>query len=239
MNVSIAMTTYNGEKYVQAQLDSILKQLNKNDEVIICDDGSTDYTIKILENYARKNKMIKLHYNKNLGVVRNFEYAISKCKNDIIFLSDQDDLWDIDKVNKIKIMFNDMNELLILHNAINFHDNCDKNDEILITKMEHGLVRNIVKSSYWGCCMAFKKDLINDILPFPVGVIAHDQWIGIVAESKKTSKFIDEPLILHRKHKENVTKNLIINKKISFRINLMISYIKYKMMNFKFKCNKV
>jgi len=92
--ISVALCTYNGELYLREQLESILKQTFPPDEIIICDDGSTDTTIKILEEFRRKSFIpVKVYYNKeNLGVSKNFEKAISLCSGDIIFLSDQDDV---------------------------------------------------------------------------------------------------------------------------------------------------
>lgn len=226
MNISVAMTTFNGEKYLHSQLNSILIQLGNDDEVIICDDGSTDETIKIIENYISEDNRISLFKNKRKGVVLNFEDAISKCNNELIFLSDQDDIWNREKVNVIKAAFRHGNETLILHNAIDFYENTNE-ENILIHKMKHGLIRNIIKSCYWGCCMAFKKELVKDILPFPQDLVAHDQWIGIIAESKKESKFVNESLIKHRRHDKNVTKRLPFNKKISFRFNLSKCYLKF------------
>ncbi len=98
--VSIAMTTYNGEKYLSAQLDSILNQTYKNLEIIICDDCSTDDTRQILTNYSKKDSRIKLFFNdKNLGYSKNFQKAISLCTGNFISLSDQDDIWIPEKIS--------------------------------------------------------------------------------------------------------------------------------------------
>lgn len=94
------MTTYNGEKYISVQLDSILKQLSENDEVIISDDSSTDRTVDVIKNF--KDKRIKLYEDNHFhSPIFNFENALEKASGDIIFLSDQDDVW-LD--NKVKIM---------------------------------------------------------------------------------------------------------------------------------------
>ena len=228
MKISVAMATYNGEKHLLDQINSIVKQLGPDDEIIICDDGSVDNTIKIIENLMYKEKRISLFENKHKGVVKNFEDAIRRCKNDIILLSDQDDIWETVKVTQIKNYFENTDKSLVLHNAIIFfEDQLDSNKE-LISNMHHGTYSNIYKSSYWGCCMAFKQELRKYILPFPDNLIAHDQWIGLIAESRKESEFINAKLIKHRIHKDNVSNKLSLNKKIHFRLNLLIRYLKYK-----------
>jgi len=224
MNVSVAMTTYNGEKYLDKQLDSILNQLGVDDELIISDDGSLDKTISIIEDYMINDKRIKLYKNNHKNVVLNFESAISKCKNDLIFLSDQDDIWCDNKVNTVKKHLDKSDYLLVLHNAKKINGFNDVLDEYLIKNMKHGIMRNLFLSSYWGCCMAFKKELVNDILPFPKNLVAHDQYIGIIAESKRKSKFISENLILHRVHERNVSKRLSLINKVKFRVNLLKCY---------------
>ena len=100
--ISVAMATYNGEKFIREQLDSILAQTITDWELIVCDDVSTDSTIAILEEYANKDGRIQIHKNKvNLGFKRNFEKAISLCSGDYIALCDQDDIWKHDKVEKM------------------------------------------------------------------------------------------------------------------------------------------
>ncbi|MGV2939586.1 glycosyltransferase [Mesobacillus sp. LC4] len=228
MNISVAMATYNGEKFILDQVNSIIKQLNSNDEIIICDDGSVDNTVKIIEDLMRTEKRIKLFRNQHKGVVKNFEDAIRQCNNEIIFLSDQDDIWEEPKVRIIRNIFEHSDKLLILHNAIDFSEEQSNLKKELIPDMYHGVYRNIYKSCYWGCCMAFKRELVNYILPFPENLVSHDQWIGIIAESSQDSEFVNEPLIKHRRHSSNVTKNLSLNKKIQFRLNLLLRYLKYK-----------
>lgn len=227
MNVSVAMTTYNGEKFLQAQLDSIYMQINEDDEIIICDDGSTDRTLNILQENLEKDSRIKLYRNSGKGAVSNFEDAISKCGNDLIFLCDHDDIWHPNKVAHVKSAFEKTNKLLVLHNGADFYENNDKEEGILIPSMKHGIINNLMVSCYWGCCMAFKRELVKDILPFPPGLVAHDQWIGLIAELKKESFFLEESLISHRRHRNNVTKKQDLWGKIIFRIKMTHHIIQY------------
>ena len=101
MKTSVALCTYNGEKFLKEQLDSILNQTVKVDEIVVCDDGSTDATVSILNSYKEAFPSIfRVYQNeKNLRSVKNFEKAISLCENEIIFLCDQDDVWKPEKVS--------------------------------------------------------------------------------------------------------------------------------------------
>ena len=227
MNVSIAMTSFNGEAYIEEQLESILVQLSDQDEIIICDDGSVDSTLEIIDKYREREPRIKLYENGGFGVVRNFESALQKCNNEIIFFSDQDDIWYPNKVYEVKKAFENSEIALVLHNATTFCEGKAK-EEILITSMKHGILKNIIKSCYWGCCMAFRREFLQTFYPFPEGVIAYDQWIGLLAESKRVSRFVDEPLLKHRKHRKNVTKPLHLKDKILFRINIASRYLKWR-----------
>lgn len=224
MNVSIAMTTYNGDKYLAMQLDSIIPQLENNDEIIICDDGSADNTLDIIRGYINHDNRIKLFENTRKGAVRNFEDAISKCGNDLIFLCDQDDIWNKNKIETVKEAFRESNASLILHNATNFRDGNVGRNESLIPIMKHGLIPNLLNSCYWGCCMVFRKELLAYCLPFPDKLIAHDQWIGLIAESKKTSKFITQSLIQHRIHDNNVTHIQSLPNMFKFRYSMARCY---------------
>lgn len=227
MNISVAMATYNGQRYLREQLNTIIQQLEHDDEIIICDDGSIDNTINIIEEYMLQDSRIRLFKNKRKGVVLNFQDAISKCSKEIIMLCDQDDIWEKNKVKVIKDTFSKYKENLVLHNAKNFYDNSKSNlNDDLIPNMRHGVINNLLKSSYWGCCMAFRRELLKHALPFPKNVIAHDQWIGLVAESRKEARFINEYLIKHRVHDSNVTKKLAFKDKLMFRYNLLSSLIK-------------
>ena len=109
MKISVCLATYNGEKYIKEQLDSILPQLSANDEIIISDDNSTDDTINIIR--SLNDERIKIYVNKTKGIVKNFENALNNASGDIIFLSDQDDVWKNDKVKKILSAFSSDNSL--------------------------------------------------------------------------------------------------------------------------------
>jgi len=225
---SIVMATYNGEKYIAEQIDSILNNMSLNDELIISDDGSTDKTIEIIKKYQKKDNRIILVQGPKKGVKMNFQNAIMKATGDNIFLSDQDDVWFDNKVNKVSKYLNDYD--VVTHNALIVDKNLKDNDEKYFEyrKSGKGILKNIYKNTYIGCCMAFKADLKDKILPIPNDIEMHDQWIGIIGEKYGESIFIDDCLIKYRRHDNNVSKmsHYPFKKMIKNRINFIKNYIK-------------
>lgn len=208
LRVSVAMATYNGEKYLKEQLDSILENLKSNDEIIISDDGSTDKTLKILEQYESEDSRIKVYKNSKLGVKKNFEKAIEHSNGKYIFLADQDDVWAIDKVDKVLKAFKENDCSLVIHDAIVVNENLKKiNDSFFsLRNSRSGILKNIYKNSYIGCCIAFKSTMKKYILPIPNNIEMHDQWIGILNDKYGKSIFLKDKLIKYRRHTANVSK---------------------------------
>lgn len=224
MNVSVAMTSYNGEKYIKEQILSIVSQFDADDELIISDDGSTDGTVALVKSLSRDYPQIKLIDGPHKGVFLNFEHAIMNCGNEIIFLSDQDDLWIDGKVRTIKELFigkPDVN--LIMHRAYRMIDD-DKTDQMMVPYRK-GFWKNLVKSCYWGCCMAMRADYIKQYVPFHVDGVAHDQLIGLLAEKDKCVYYEEKPLCYHRFHNNNQTKRRTLWKRISFRFLLLRDFL--------------
>ncbi len=207
MTVSVAMAAYNGGRFIEEQINSILPQLSADDELVVSLDPSEDNTLEILNGYARKNPNIKLLKGLGKGVIKNFENAVKSCSGDIIFLCDQDDIWCENKVERVKKEFAEKDVSLVMHDA----KTVDKQLNVLKPSffeergVKTGIVKNIIKNSYIGCCMAFKKELCRYILPFPDNLPMHDQWIGLTAERHGGVSLIKEPLILYRRHGGNVT----------------------------------
>ncbi|ARD66885.1 glycosyltransferase [Eubacterium limosum] len=228
MSISIAMATYNGEKYIKDQLDSILVQLGKDDEIIISDDKSTDQTTEIIKKYIKEDSRIKLLEGPQKGFVKNFENALLNCSNEIIFLCDQDDIWLENKKEKVLETFEKEEVNLVMHGY-----NILKNNKIekVFQKTHRGVFLNMIDSSYVGCLMAFKTEFIKKYLPFPSGLMAHDQWIGLCAEREKGILFIEDVLIHHRIHNSNQTKKLSLINKILFRVKMIKIYIEYFIKN--------
>lgn len=232
--ISVCIATYNGEKYIKNQLDSILVQLHENDEIIISDDSSTDKTIEIIKSF--NDKRIVLYENQKFkSPIFNFENSLMYASGDYIFLSDQDDIWLPNKVKTMKKFL--LNYDLVLSDA----DIIDSNGNILkksfyqMNGSKKGLVKNIIKNSYLGCTMAFKKKILQKSLPFPRDISMHDWWIGLIAELYGTTYFIDEKLIHYRRHGHNAspageTSHYSFSEKLLFRLlmlkNLILRYFK-------------
>lgn len=232
IRVSVAMATYNGEMYIEEQIKSILSNLTIEDELIISDDGSKDKTIEITKEYIEKDNRIKLIEGPQKGIKQNFANAISKCNGKYIFLADQDDIWMKDKVEKVLKQFEEKNSTLIIHDAKIINE---KEEEVMSSFFEYrnsgkGIIKNIYKNTYIGCCIAFDSKIKEKVLPIPDNIEMHDQWIGIIAEQNGESYFLKEPLILYRRHSENNSsmKHYGIIKMIRNRITLIKELIRKK-----------
>ena len=228
MHISVALATYNGEKYITEQLSSILPQLTSEDEIIISDDGSTDRTLEIIAGFCCTQ--IQVYTNPKKGVISNFENAISHTSGDIIILCDQDDVWCPDKVKTLKEYFSSTDVSLIVSDAYVTDENLNVIETSFIKLMNSGsgFAKNFVKNTFLGCCMAFRQELKDIILPFPNKIPMHDSWIGLLSELYGINLFIPEKLVYYRRHAANVTalKRKFLLKPIMWRINLAYELIK-------------
>ena len=228
MKISVCMASYNGSKYIQKQIESILKQINKNDQLIIVDDYSSDNTVSIIEGF-RDNRIILIKNTYNTGVAAAFNKALMFAKGDIVFLSDQDDEWLDNKVSFLRNFFLLNKVDVIVHDAkIRQLDNLVVNKSLFNQiRSSKGVIKNIYSNSYTGCCMAFRRRVLRKVLPVPImkGVF-HDAWIGILAKIYGFRViFIAMPLIIHNRHELNLStmKRRSIFKIIPDRINLIIA----------------
>lgn len=203
MMISVCVATYNGEDFILEQINSILSQLSPTDEVVISDNCSTDATVQIIR--SLNDERIRLYSFSPGNLVRNFENGLTKCAGDVIFLSDQDDVW---LPGRVKRMLAE----LAVHDVV--VADCRVVDASLTTVRESlfavlrpqsGLVRNLMRNSYIGCCMAFKRPVLDAALPFPAKLPMHDWWIGLVGEMVGLATFIHEPLLLYRRHGNNAS----------------------------------
>ena len=230
--ISVCIATYNGEKYLKQQIDSVISQLNTDDEIVISDDGSTDQTIYILESY--KDERIKIYTNTNKhGVIHNIENALKNSTGKYIFLCDQDDVW-VD--NKVKI------SLEALKNYDLVVSDCFITDENLNIIQDSFYKQHNSKSNKWlallrnpylGCCLSFKRTVLDLSLPFPKNIPMHDSWIGNVGAFKFKSIFIAEKLIYYRRHGNNASttsepSKASILKQLNFRLPIICGLIRLK-----------
>lgn len=229
--ISVCMATYNGDAYIRAQMDSILSQLSQDDEIVVSDDSSSDQTVQLIRDYQDPRiRLLPLQNFRN--VVLNFENALRHAKGDYIFLSDQDDVWLPGKVEKT------IRELQSHHLIVS---DCKIVDEKLrvtrdsyfnLVDANRGFFRNLIRTSpYIGCCMAFKKEVLELALPFPRNIPVHDYWIAMLCELKFEIMFLREPLVLYRRHGGNLSQTTgrstnSLTKKISFRVNTLFPLLK-------------
>ncbi len=209
IRISVAMVTYNGAAYLKDQIDSILEQLEGRDELVVSDDGSSDGTVGILQEYQRSDSRIRLLEGPRKGIKKNVEHAISHTRGKYIFLADQDDIWLPHKVKRVMEAFEGQGQpYVVIHDAKVFSGN--KPGSVWMASFLRfrnggsGVVKNILKNSYIGCCMAFRQELKEWILPIPNGIEMHDQWIGVLGDYKfGESCFLWRTLLLYRRHNAN------------------------------------
>ena len=206
MKISVVMTVYNGEKYLLEQMDSILNQSYLPNEIIISDDCSNDRTMNLLEKYNNnKNIEIKIYKNeKNLGFTKNFEKAIFKSTGDLVFLSDQDDVWYKNKIETIINKFNENPDInLIIHDADLVDANLKKTNITKISQVKSGFKNTDVLIT--GALSVFKKDLLKYILPFPQDLLGHDGYIHFIAKNLGSRLVINDNLQMLRRHTGNTS----------------------------------
>lgn len=228
--VSVCMATYNGGQYIKLQLESILSQLGPNDEVVISDDGSNDITRDIILSLG-DNRIRLLENSGSHGFVSNFENALRKAKGDIIILSDQDDVWYDRKVETVSDALKNYD--LVIHDAQLIDGDGNSLGKTYYSTLHHktGFWVNLWKTRWLGCCMAFRREVLDYCLPIPKSVVAHDYWIGMMGMVKFRSCFLDDVLIGYRRHGNNVSTssekshNSLWYKLVVKRTNLLVSII--------------
>lgn len=209
MNVSVAMAVYNGEKYLRDQMDSIICQLTEDDELIVSCNPSDDRSLDVLTEYENRYSFVHVFRFEKKGIIANFENAVKKCRKEIIFLADQDDVWMENKVSSIKEVFEKEQALLVMHNCryTDAHLHPSDKDLFSVRNVHPNRFYNWIKNGYQGSCMAFRKELKELILPFPKNVAMHDQWIGILAEKAGNVIMMPRILMYYRRHDEAISGN--------------------------------
>ena len=234
--VSVCIATYNGEKFIEKQLHSVLSQINDTDEVIVSDDGSTDSTLELVYAIGAKNVHV-ISNIKQHGYTSNFENALKQAKGDVIFLCDQDDLWAENKVSCC-LMHLQHNDLII--SDARLIDGYDKEIGASFFALRHsktGLYANLIRFSHIGCCMAFKRNVLRCALPFPPNHLycTHDNWIALIGMAFFRTRIINEKLVSYRRHDTN-TSTGGLKKTTSLRFKLYYRlYLAYSLLRRKFR----
>lgn len=227
MAVSVVLAAYNGEKYLSQQIDSIVSQFEEGDELIISLDPSTDQSQKMIKSFCKEDGRIRLVNGPGKGLISNFENGLKYVRNDYVFLSDQDDVWMKDKIRKVVASF-DSDTMIVMHDAIITDGNLQSTGKSIyqVRNVRTGIWKNMIQNSYRGCCMAFRKELLDVVLPFPQKLPMHDQLIGITGELMGKVKLIDDQLILYRRHEDNASemKHAGVMTMLKWRLQIIKAY---------------
>ena len=212
--VDILLATFNGEKYLRDQIDSILNQTYTDFRLLISDDCSSDNTQIILKEYEKKDNRIQIYYQReNLGVVRNFEFLLQKVEANYFMFADQDDIWKEYKIEKSVEKMQDTDSDLV------YSDLEVVNEKLEVTYESYWKLKGIydkikkynnfnslyLNNFVTGCTIIAKKECIQKVLPLPKTskYVLHDYWLALIVSETGKINYIEEPLMKYRQHKNN------------------------------------
>lgn len=208
-SISVCLAAYNGSRYIAEQLESILRQLGEDDEVIVVDDGSADATADVV---SRMNdaRVVLVRADQNNGYVSTFERAISLASRDVIFLSDQDDIW---VPGRVELMLGALTDVdLVVTNFSYFGGSIPRIQRSRLKSSDSSHRRRntfwiwVGTRPYYGCCMAFRASMKDLLLPFPDYLTeTHDQWIGFVGNALASVSHLEFDSVARRIHADNAT----------------------------------
>jgi len=237
--ISVVMATYNGDKYLEEQIESIYAQTYKNFEVIVVDDVSHDNTIQILERYKQKYGLKYFVNDENIGVTKNFEKAITLCKGEYIALVDQDDIW---LPKKLEVLHGNIGDASLIYSNACIIDEESKQQNISahdvyplygLDSSTKDIYNYIVLNSFiLGCSSMFKRELLSDLIPIYQSSRNHDWWLTVCANKRNGIKYIDEILFYYRHHENNYSRQ---GNKTSFFGKIFNFYSEERIINRKIK----
>jgi glycosyltransferase involved in cell wall biosynthesis len=203
VNISVCLATYNGAQYIEELLSSIIVQLREGDEILIADDGSTDDTVRLASAFGRVVRV--LTRERVGGPVKNFERVLAAANCGGIALCDQDDVWLPGRMDLIRERLKTA-DLVVLNGRV-VNEVLEVREESIFeyVGIRRGFLRNVLKNSFVGCCMAFRSTIRDRALPFPRGVPWHDWYIGLVACVVGRVEYTDERTMLYRRHAGNAS----------------------------------
>ena len=225
MKTSVVMATYNGSRFIQEQLDSIIAQTILPGEIIVSDDGSTDSTVELVQSFFKKHADLPIKYQlvindeKNHGVCGNFQNAVNYSNGEYVFFCDQDDVWFPNKIERLVSVLDSCREEVVIHDAQILKEFDDGSfcpiDKYLISSYpfdSNGLYKingpdNVCLAFYCGCitagmCSSIKRDYLLSVTPFSKSS-CHDDWIQFCALADNTLLAINDKLAFYRIHKNN------------------------------------
>jgi len=228
--ISVLLAAHCGETYIAEQIASILPQLEDGDELLVSDDSPPGH-VAVREIVASFNdpRVCYVTGPRQGTTQANIEFLLGQANGDILVLSDQDDTWLPGKLDVARQALGSAKPALLLHNAYITDEALHKTGQTLFQarNAKPGLLRNLLRNSYTGCCMAFTKELLPCILPFPKNIPMHDQYIGLCAQRHGHVQFWDEPLLLWRRHGGTQTgQGSTLAQKLKWRWNMASALIK-------------
>lgn len=232
--ISVAMASYNGEKYILEQLESIYNQTVKVDEIIIVDDCSKDGTVAVIKDFMETHPecKVRLYENEaNLGYKKNFYKAMSLCDGEIIFLCDQDDAWEEYKVEMLRKILDEYEEVSLVSSSFMHIDGRGNKDngnrraykkrmrknELICVPVEDLIFHNISQ----GCSMAMRKEIKDLYLEHFTEELPHDWMLNVIAAMQKKCYYLNKALFYYRIHDNNtigLNENLTLKKKNTFKV---------------------
>ena len=233
------MATYNGQKYIKEQIDSILSQLSADDELVVSDDHSTDGTVDVIRSFG--DSRIRLFENVlSPGVTHNFENALNNARGDILFLADQDDVWLPGKVSELSRFLVEGGYDVVTCNCALTDADLSVTREAYYTAespLDRSVWGNFKKNLWLGACMAFRRSALTGVLPIPSRMAAHDLWMALYWQLHCRCGYYPKVLQLYRRHKGTVSfaggkSTNSLRFKVSYRLylawHLLLSSVKKK-----------
>lgn len=226
IRASVALASYNGAKYIESQIRSVLEDMGPADELVVSDDGSTDGTADILRCFAAEDSRVRFVEGPCRGIKQNFANAISECRGKYIFLADQDNIWYKGKIARVIKEFKEKNCPVVVHDCrvTDAEGSVIYDSFYRLKRSAPGVWTNIFKNRYPGCCMAFDARLKSTVLPIPDNIHMHDQWIGILGDLSGGSMFIKDILldfVRHGDNNEEIDKHYSFGKMLKNRLTLI------------------
>lgn len=242
MKISVVLTTFQGEKYILEQLESIRNQTMKPDEVLIRDDNSLDSTRKKVEQYVKKYNLVnwKIIENvENIGWKINFKKGISEATGDIIFLCDQDDIWMQTKIEEMVNIHQQNPKIeLLVSKFITIDNKKTKKNNFTNGLDKIAFDEKFIHNKYPGCVYSFRKSLFSSIVKYWNNDLPHDQQLWIFSNLRDTLYLYNKPLIFYRRHDETATGRDDLSRKTKLR-NIQYEYQGLLSINLYAKNNEV
>lgn len=231
--ISVCIATYNGERFIRRQIETILPQLSAGDEIIVSDDGSSDATVEIVNSF--QSPLIRVVYNQGRhGYTANYEHVLGYAKGDFIFLADQDDEWHPDKVKRCLEELKSCDFVISDASIIDAEGQETGESFFVLRDSKRSFWGSVLKFGFLGCCLAFRREVLEKALPFPKQHVlcSHDNWITLVAMAYYRYRIVDEKWVRYRRHGKNVSNIDRIGRrtslffKIKYRLYILLNLVK-------------